>query len=145
MAEVLYALSIKQPWAGLLVHGRKTIEVRRWSTSRRGRVLVHAARIPDARAEGWSRVTDDHLRVACAQVGGIIGAAELTDCRAYRNRAEFEADTERHLNDPTWYEDSLYGFVFTNVTPLPFRRLSGWMRFFPVPEASESATEDKRA
>ena len=134
----VYALSIKQPWAGLLVHGRKTIEVRSWSTPRRGRVLVHAARVPDARAEGWNRVTED-LRVACSQVGGIIGCAELTDCRAYRNRQEFEADTERHLNDPSWYDDSLYGFVFANGTPLPFRALSGWMRFFPV-EDSETTT-----
>jgi hypothetical protein len=138
MAEVMYALSIKQPWAGLLVHGRKTIEVRRWSTPRRGWVLVHAARIPDSRAEGWSRVTDD-LRAACSQVGGIIGAAELTDCRSYCNRGDFEADAERHLNAPSWYEDSLYGFVFTNTTPLPFRPLSGWMRFFRVSEVSDSS------
>lgn len=140
MSGPLYALSIKQPWAGLLVHGLKTIEVRRWSTRRRGRVLVHAARVPDSRAEGWSRVTDD-LRAACSQVGGIIGWAELTDCRSYRSRAEFEADRERHLNDPAWYQDSLYGFLFANVSPLPFRKLPGQMRFFSVDELPEIATE----
>src|SRR4051794_31022472 len=59
MAEVEYALSLKQPWAALLVHGVKTIEVRRWPTARRGRVLIHAARVPDDRPEAWSRVPEE--------------------------------------------------------------------------------------
>ncbi len=41
----LYALSLKQPWAALLVTGRKRIEVRNWPTARRGRILIHAARV----------------------------------------------------------------------------------------------------
>jgi hypothetical protein len=139
MPAVAYALSIKQPWAGLLVHGRKSIEVRRWATQRRGRILIHAARVPDPRAEAWDRVTPE-LRVACAQVGGIIGAADLNDCRPYRNRHDFEADGAFHLNDPSWYQDSLHGFVFSNATPLPFRPLSGWMRFFAVDDVPEIAT-----
>ena len=39
-----YALSVRQPWAALLVAGRKTVEVRTWSTAVRGRVFIHAAR-----------------------------------------------------------------------------------------------------
>lgn len=138
MTPAVYALSIKQPWAGLIVHGRKSIEVRRWATQRRGRILVHAARIPDPRAAAWEWVTSD-LRVACAQVGGIIGSADLTDCRAYRHRREFESDGDRHLNDPSWYQTPLYGFVFNNAKPLPFRPLSGWMRFFTVEDMPEAA------
>jgi hypothetical protein len=137
MSGVAYALSIKQPWAGLLVYGRKIIEVRGWSTRRRGRVLVHAACIPDPRGEAWDWVTDD-LRTSCAQVGGIIGEAELTDCRTYRTGADFKADCACHLNDPSWYRDGvLYGFVFAKPSPLPFRRLPGWVRFFRVEEAPE--------
>jgi hypothetical protein len=140
MAPTAYALSIKQPWAGLLIEGRKTIEVRRWPTRRRGRVLIHAARIGDARREAWNWVSAD-LRVACAQVGGIIGCAELIDCRTYANRADFEADCPRHLNDPSWYDGGvLYGFVFANAAPLPFRKLSGWVRFFQVEDPAERAT-----
>ena len=37
------ALSIRQPWAWLIVHGRKDIENRSWRTKFRGRFLVHAA------------------------------------------------------------------------------------------------------
>src|SRR5437660_10673309 len=62
-----YALSLKQPWAALLVSGHKTIEVRRWPTTRRGHVLIHAARISDARAEVWKLVPDE-LRDAASLV-----------------------------------------------------------------------------
>ena len=55
----LYALSIKQPWAALLVAGIKTVEIRRWPTNRRGRILIHAARIPDPRPEAWALVPDE--------------------------------------------------------------------------------------
>lgn len=34
------ALSIMQPWAGLVAAGRKTIELRSWSTSHRGALAV---------------------------------------------------------------------------------------------------------
>jgi len=37
------ALSVRQPWAHLLVHGLKTVEVRTWSTDHRGRLLIHAS------------------------------------------------------------------------------------------------------
>ena len=37
------AITIKQPWASLIVHGIKDIENRTWRTNYRGRVLIHAA------------------------------------------------------------------------------------------------------
>jgi hypothetical protein len=130
-----YALSLKQPWAALLAHGLKTIEVRKWPTARRGLVLIHAARIPDERAEAWACVPAE-LQEAARMVGGIIGMGELTNCLAYRNREAFEADRERHLNDPSWFASPvLYGFTFANLRPLPFRPYQGWMRFFPVPDS----------
>jgi hypothetical protein len=132
MAAVTYALSLKQPWAALLAHARKSIEVRRWATARRGRVLIHAARVPDARPEAWALVPEE-LKEAAMQVGGILGAGELIACRTYRTAEAFMADRARHLNDPSWFHPAgLYGFVFTNLTVLPFRPYPGWMRFFPV-------------
>src|SRR5579859_7112439 len=80
----VYALSLKQPWAALLVSSRKTIEVRRWPTARRGPVLIHAARVPDPRPEAWSLLPPE-LREAAQLVGGIVGAGELTGCIPYRS------------------------------------------------------------
>ena len=128
----MFALSLKQPWAALLAHGLKTIEVRRWPTARRERILIHAARVPDERREAWAHVPPEVLPAA-QLVGGIIGIGDLTDCVDYCNLADFAADQARHLNEPAWFEEPvLYGFVFANLSVLPFRRYPGWMRFFPV-------------
>jgi hypothetical protein len=130
----MHALSLKQPWAALLAHGRKTIEVRKWPTARRGRVLIHAARVPDERPEAWALVPDE-LREAAQLQGGILGAGDLTQCLVYRSPQAFAADQARHLNEPSWFQPPvLYGFTFANLTVLPFRPCAGWMRFFPVPD-----------
>jgi hypothetical protein len=94
----------------LLAQGRKTIEIRRWPTLKRGPILIHAARIADSRPEAWALVPKEWL-VMANQAGGIIGVGELTDCVAYRTRDSFAADREKHLNDPAWFETpAMYGF-----------------------------------
>jgi hypothetical protein len=129
-----YALSLKQPWAALLAHGRKTVEVRRWATTRRGRVLIHAARVPDERPEAWAQVPPELLPEA-RLVGGLVGAADLMACIGYRSVQAFTADRARHLNDPSWFRPPrLYGFVFANARALPFRPYPGYVRFFRVEE-----------
>src|SRR5438552_6512457 len=99
MASPDYALSLKQPWAALLVHGRKSVEVRAWPTARRGRILIHAAGVSDPRPEAWAWVPPE-VREDARLVGGIVGAAELTDCIAYRSLEAFTADAHLHLNHP---------------------------------------------
>ena len=131
-----YALSLKQPWAALMVHGHKSIEVRRWPTTRRGRILIHAARIPDSRPEAWKHVPKE-LEEAAGLLGGIIGEADLTGCVIYRTPEAFQKDQPRHLNEPDWFDGSiLYGFTFANAVVLPYRKYPGWMRFFPVAEGA---------
>ena len=132
-----YALSLKQPWAALLVHGRKTVEVRRWATRRRGPVLIHAARVPDPRPEAWAHVPPE-LREAARLVGGVVGAADLMSLVAYRTPGQFAADQGRHLNDPSWFiPQGLIGFVFANARPLPFRAYPGNVRFFTIEDLPE--------
>jgi uncharacterized protein (UPF0264 family) len=126
---IQYALSVKQPWAALLV--LETIEIRRWPTARRGRILIHAARVPDERPEAWAHVPAEWLETA-QLLGGIVGAGDIIDCVAYHTLAEFQADRGRHLNDPSWFEPKLYGFAFAKLELLPFRSHGGWMRFFKM-------------
>jgi ASCH domain len=133
-----YALSVRQPWAALIVAGRKTIEVRKWATAVRGRVFIHAARAADDRPEAWAAVTDD-LRPLADLRGGVIGAADLTGCVLYRTTAQFAADADRHGNDASWFEPPLmYGFSFRGGAPVPFVACRGSTRFFRVeiPEAT---------
>lgn len=127
------AISIRQPWAALLVAGVKTIEVRKWPTRRRGLVLIHAAKIVDERPEAWARITTPELKELAALRGGIIGIGEIAECRAYDTPAVFAADTELHLNAPDWFlPPRLHGFVFRDTRPTIFYPYTGQTMFFKV-------------
>jgi hypothetical protein len=47
------ALSIKQPWAWLIVHGYKDIENRTFDSPRCGRIYVHAGKTTDDDGMVW--------------------------------------------------------------------------------------------
>ena len=121
------ALSIRQPWAWLIVHGHKDVENRAWPTGFRGRFLVHAGRQLDQ--EGYRRArsrtglvlppADELAR------GGIVGEAEIVDC------------VDEYPGP--WFSGP-YGFVLRNARPLPFRPLAGRLGFFEV-EADEADEE----
>jgi hypothetical protein len=126
------ALSLKQPWAALLVAGKKTIEVRRWRTEYRGPLLIHAARVDDDRREAWALVPDE-LRPATQLRGGIVGAGTLVEVKTYRHLDVFLADRAQHLNEPSWFEPAgLFGFCFTELRVVPFRRIPGYFKLFEV-------------
>jgi hypothetical protein len=130
---VIYpALSIKQPWATLLAHGLKTIEVRRWQTRFRGTLLIHAANIPDDRSGAWEQVPEELLESA-QQMRGVIGVGRLDSCKLYRTLAGFIDDQPRHLNDPAWFEETgLFGLCFTELRQVSFRSCPGNLRIFKI-------------
>ena len=67
----MYALSVLQPWASLIVAGARRYEVRRWHTALRGPLAIHASgRLPPGGfAPGRS-----------LPLGYVLGTVELTDC-----------------------------------------------------------------
>jgi len=72
------ALSIRQPWAHLIVAGIKQIENRTWTTRYRGPLLIHAGQL-------WHDETiadiERRHRIAIPrdlQLGGIVGIATLS-------------------------------------------------------------------
>ena len=130
-----YALSLRQPWAALLVHGCKWIEIRRWPTDFRGRLLIHAAKLLDSRFARWPELPDD-VRKTTELRGGIIGSIEITGCVRYRTIDAFKADRRLHLNEPAWFQTpAMYGFVMTRPERLPFRPLLGYVKIFEVTES----------
>ena len=77
------ALSIRQPWAWLIVNGYKDIENRTWSTDFRGRVYVHAGkRVKQGDFQGQR----DYIRESGLilpeepSLGAIVGEVTITDC-----------------------------------------------------------------
>ncbi len=139
LANRQYALSIKQPWCSLILHGLKSIEIRRWPTRIRQTIYLHAARIPDERPTGWE-LLDAASRATSELLGGVIGEVDLIDCKFYRTLKAFEQDQLFHRNLPKWFErQGMYGFVLANPRPVKFYPFKGNAQFFTVPiEASRS-------
>ena len=118
------ALSIRQPWAWLIVHGGKDIENRTWKTNYRGPVLIHASKT----FEGVGMV-ELIMGVPLPSVfarGGIIGMADLVDCV-----------TE---SDSRWFAGP-FGFVLQNARPLPFKAVRGRLGLFEAEATSYEVTE----
>jgi hypothetical protein len=84
----LKTLSIRQPWAQLIVTGKKDIENRSRRTHYRGRILVHAPKKIDDRgipscltANQMSQISDLHGWVNDGFLcRAIIGSVEIVDC-----------------------------------------------------------------
>ncbi len=101
------ALSLKKPWAEIVVSGRKTIELRKWNTTFRGKFLVHASSVPDDK--NMTRFGFQNLPLGC-----VVGEAKLLDIKKYPEDGNFEEDKEKHLahsaND--W---GRFGFLLKNA------------------------------
>ncbi len=131
-----HALSLRQPWAWMVVHGGKGIENRRWNTNRRGEFLIHAAkgmtRDEYDDAVYFAREVNPKLVVpafAALERGGIVGRARIVDvlppCSA-------EPSLFQKPCTHPWHMPAQFGFVLEGVEALPFRALRGELGFFRV-------------
>ena len=116
------ALSIRQPWAWLIIHGGKDIENRSWSTKFRGRFFVHAAKgMTKAEYEfACDFAAKNGVKVPPAedlQRGGIIGTVELVG-------------SLNHHTSP-WYMGQ-QALILKRPEPLQFTPLKGRLGFFEV-------------
>lgn len=106
------ALSLKQPFAELILQGKKKIELRKWNTNFRGEFLIHASKILDK--EAMKKFNFKELPTGC-----IVGKANLTDVKKYNNDKEHINDDDKHLASSIWGN---YGFILSNVKrikPIP--------------------------
>ncbi len=86
-------LSVRQPWAWLIVHGYKDIENRSWKTKYRGRLLIHAPLTFNLEAWRYVRVKfpDIPLPVRGSfAMAAIIGSVLLTDIVQESSSSWFE-------------------------------------------------------
>jgi len=94
-------LSLKQPFAELILQGRKKIELRKWNTKFRGEFLIHASKIPDEDAMKQFGFQD----LPC---GFIVGKAELVNIKKYKDCEDCNKDKSLHLASSEW---GSYGFL----------------------------------
>ena len=123
------AITIKQPWASLIVSGLKDIENRTWKTNFRGRVLIHAGMKAD---NHWSASVpvcdkvDKFLREISKggtdwsnyHFGAIIGSVEIVDC------------VQNHPS--LWAEKGVWNWVLSNpiMFPEPIADVKGKLSFW---------------
>ncbi|MBR9679596.1 MAG: ASCH domain-containing protein [Candidatus Altiarchaeota archaeon] len=119
------ALSLKQPWAELIVSGKKTIETRTWNTKFRGKFLVHASKTLDRLA--CQRFGFDTHEL---EQGAIIGQAELVDTKEYMTQQDYLDDSEKHLAAHWEFKRPKFGFVLVDVTRLKPIKYKGALGFF---------------
>lgn len=124
----MIALSIRQPWAWLIIHAGKDVENRTWLTRFQGPCLIHASKgmTKQEYAEAFDLL--DSIETSGKLVipsydelprGGIVGRMQITGClRAY--------------NSP-WFVGP-WGFVIEAATSLPFYPCRGSIGFFNVPD-----------
>lgn len=126
------ALSIRQPWAWLILNAGKDIENRQWWTGFRGRFLIHAAKgmTRDEYANGADTLAEIDPRIKlppfeALERGGVVGTAVLTAC-------------VKASESPWFFGD--YGFELRDVAPLPFRPYKGALGFFEIPDSAPADT-----
>ena len=99
----MFALSVRQPRASLIVAGARPHEVRRWHTALRGPLAIHASgRLPPGGFPPGRPLP----------LGAILGTVELTDCvRVEDLPAEERAQADFRPGHWVWR--------FHNPRPLP--------------------------
>jgi hypothetical protein len=103
-AGTLLALTIRQPWAWLCLHG-KDIENRSWPTSVRGRIAIHAGKgmTKAEYADGVYVATACGVRLPpMAELvrGAVLGTVDLIDCVTESDSDWFAGDFGFVLRDP---------------------------------------------
>lgn len=106
------ALSFRQPWAELILQGRKTMDLRTYNTHYRGRIAIHASQTVASNQAWENDLNPDNL-----DVGGFIGTVEVVDVLPLDERA-YSQHQAAHLGSRHWRE-GLYGWVLARPERLP--------------------------
>ena len=120
------AISIKQPWASLIVHGVKGIENRTWKCPNKyigKRILIHASAKPDKNR--LNALTEDQLLMIPATFkrnklyqSAIIGSVKIEVC------------VQNHPS--IWAEKGVYNWVLSDpiVYENPIENIKGKLSFW---------------
>ena len=131
--KAIKVLTVRQPWAGLIMLGIKNIENRTWTTQYRGKLIIQAsAQMYDT---DWmsARYTCRKLNIKfpdgdmmLGKTGELLGAVTLTKILPALNTGEVGADWQIEMN---------YGWVLENPLPFPVTiQVKGKLGLWDLPE-----------
>ena len=119
-------LSVSQPFAELIISGRKKIELRSWNTKFRGEFLIHSPmsiRKQDCRR---LKITQDANMLVR---GAIVGKAEIYDVKVYESASQLRKDHSMH-HAKIKFDRRMYGFMLKDSirfrVPIPYKGMLGF-------------------
>lgn len=103
-------LTIKEPWASLILRGGKDIENRTWNTKFRGEFFVHCSKTIDKKAYdtlggSFYLPTKESIQ---KNLGAIIGVVELVDVVTESDSKWFQGPYGFVLKNPRRFENKHY-------------------------------------
>lgn len=107
---IVKALTIREPWASLIVNGYKEYEFRNWKTNYRGKILIHAGIGSDK--EYLDRFKEYDLEYG---KGEIIGEAELVDCIKVSDEFQKVLNNKNRLVYGSNNYDQKYAWKLINI------------------------------
>jgi len=127
-----YCLSCHEPYAAAIIAGVKTVDVRSWRTTHRGRLLIHATLDWDYTGEKdmflWMPILKK--KGVMRYQGGIIGSIDLVEVVPYVTAAMFDRHNEYHRLPEGRWKPGLFGWVFENPKSLKFKEATGQQRLW---------------
>ena len=137
------ALSLRQPWAHVVLHMGKALENRRWDTSFRGDFLIHASKgltkadyydcLETCQHVLGSQILSTFPPLKALPRGGIVGAARLVS--VLPRCPHWPCEHPWHMPDPDKPPLTQFGFMLENIRPAPrFVPCTGHLGFFRVPD-----------
>lgn len=128
VVNYMKTLTIKQPFATLIVEGLKEYEFRTWKTNYRGEILIHAGKGVDKKAMKKYEYLGLEYPKGC-----IIGKATITDCIKIDDDARKILKEKNNIiysniiDNKDW---NGYGFKLENVEKLENIEVCGKLSFW---------------
>ncbi|NOG40471.1 MULTISPECIES: ASCH domain-containing protein [Candidatus Brocadia] len=103
------AISIKQPFIGWILEGKKTLEIRSWQTKIRGDILLCSSKFP---------------KIGELPLGHAVAIAEIVGCRPFMKKDAKLACCG--------YEPGLYAWELANIRKIKAFPVKGKLGFFHI-------------
>lgn len=128
MPDTIACLSVRQPWASLIVAGIKPVENRNWYCAHRGPLLIHAGKTwhldEQIAQDSLLRVADEMgdrqrrevLIKSRGLLGGLVGIVEMTGCVTAE---EWQSHGGKEYDGRHEWFIGLYGFTLTSARAFP--------------------------
>jgi hypothetical protein len=136
------ALSVAQPWAGMIIEGNKDIEIRSWAPKINRlpmRIAIVSSKQPSGlkpELEGIGYLNAEHYNTPGLMPRGVIlGDVLLVEVKTYYDLEAYRADRQRHRAPDMFFTPGVRGWRLEDprprMNPKPYK---GRLQLFNIPD-----------